>query len=54
MLWPPIEMGVRSDLIRVVGEDAAPLGKNLIEFLQVIKVFIDDGLWCMDILKQIQ
>ena len=44
MLWPPFEKSVRSDLIRVVGEDTAPLGKNLIEFLQGLEVFIDDGL----------
>jgi hypothetical protein len=34
---------MRSDLIRVVGEDAAALGKNLINFLQGLEVLIDDG-----------
>jgi len=32
------------DLIRVVSEDTAPLGKNLIELLQGLEVLIDDGL----------
>ena len=32
------------DLIGVVGEDTATLGKNLIEFLQGLEVLIDDGL----------
>jgi len=44
MMRPPIEEGVCFDLIGVVGEDTATLGKNLIEFLQRIEVFIDDGL----------
>jgi hypothetical protein len=34
---------MRFDLIRVVSEDTATLGKNLIEFLQGLEVFIDDG-----------
>jgi hypothetical protein len=44
MMRPPFEEGVCSDLIRVVSEDTATLGKNLIEFLQGLEVFIDDGL----------
>lgn len=44
MPWPPFEEGVCFDLIRVVSEDTATLGKNLIEFLQGLEVFIDDGL----------
>src|SRR4051812_19707940 len=44
MLCPPFEEGVCFDLIRVVGEDTAALGKNLIEFLQGLEVLIDDGL----------
>ena len=35
---------VCSNLIRVVGEDTATLGKNLIEFIQGLEVFVDDGL----------
>ena len=34
MMGPPFEEGVCSDLIRVVSEDTATLGKNLIEFLE--------------------
>ena len=44
MMRPPFEEGVCLDLIRVVGEDTATLGKNLIEFLQGLEVLIDDGL----------
>ena len=44
MMRPPFEEGVCFDLIRVVSEDTATLGKNLIEFLQGLEVFIDDGL----------
>jgi hypothetical protein len=44
MLRPPFEEGMCFDLIWVVTEDAASLGKNLIEFLQRLKVFIDDWL----------
>src|SRR3954466_6270337 len=44
MMRPPFEEGVCFDLIRVVSEDTAPLGKNLIEFIQGLEVFIDDGL----------
>lgn len=44
MMRPPFEEGVCFDLIRVVGENTATLGKNLIEFLQGLEVFIDDGL----------
>ena len=44
MLWPPFEEGMCFDLIRVVSEDTATLGKNLIEFLQGLEVFIDNGL----------
>jgi hypothetical protein len=44
MMWPPFEEGMCFDLIRVVSEDTATLGKNLIEFLQGLEVFIDDGL----------
>ena len=43
-MWPPFEEGMCFDLIRVVSEDTATLGKNLIEFLQGLEVFIDDGL----------
>jgi len=43
MLWPPLEKGMRSDLILIVGEDTATLGENLIEFLQGVEIFIDDG-----------
>src|SRR3954467_12347915 len=41
---PPFEEGMCFDLIRVVSEDTAPLGKNLIELLQGLEVLIDDGL----------
>src|SRR3954467_6766507 len=41
---PPFEEGMCFDLIRVVSENTAPLGKNLIEFLQGLEVFIDDRL----------
>ena len=34
MMRPPFEEGVCFDLIRVVSEDTATLGKNLIEFIQ--------------------
>src|SRR4051794_41845861 len=44
MMRPPFEEGMCFDLIRVVTEDAASLGKNLIEFLQRLEVFIDDWL----------
>ena len=44
MMLPPFEEGMCFDLIRVVSEDTATLGKNLIEFLQGLEVFIDDGL----------
>src|SRR4051795_7975465 len=44
MLRPPFEEGMCFDLIRVVTEDAASLGKNLIEFLQRLEVFMDDWL----------
>jgi len=44
MMRPPFEEGVCFDLIRVVSEDTATLGKNLIEFLQGLEVFIDDRL----------
>src|SRR3954468_12411882 len=44
MMRPPFEEGMCFDLIRVVSENTAPLGKNLIEFLQGLEVFIDDGL----------
>ena len=44
MMRPPFEEGVCFDLIGVVGEDTATLGKNLIEFLQGLEVLIDDGL----------
>ena len=44
MMRPPLEEGVCFDLIRVVSEDTATLGKNSIEFLQGFKVFVDDGL----------
>ena len=44
MTRPPFEEGMCFDLIRVVGEDTATLGKNLIEFLQRLEVFIDDRL----------
>src|SRR3954471_15724241 len=44
MMRPPFEEGVCFDLIGVVGEDTATLGKNLIEFLQSLEVFIDDRL----------
>ena len=44
MMGPPFEEGVCSDLIRVVSEDTATLGKNLIEFLQSLEIFIDDRL----------
>jgi hypothetical protein len=44
MTRPPIEKGMCFDLIRVVSEDTATLGKNLIEFLQGLEVLIDDGL----------
>src|SRR3954447_19636055 len=43
MMWPPFEEGMCFDLIRVVSEDTAALGKNLIEFLQGLEVLIDDG-----------
>ena len=44
MMRPPFEEGMCFDLIRVVSEDTAPLGKNLIEFLQGLEVFIDNRL----------
>src|SRR5918994_4138409 len=44
MMRPPFEEGMCFDLIRVVSENTATLGKNLIEFLQGLEVFIDDGL----------
>ena len=44
MMRPPFEEGVCFDLIRVVSEDTATLGKNLIEFIQRVEIFIDDGL----------
>ena len=44
MMRPPFEEGVCFDLIRVVSEDTATLGKNSIEFLQGFEVFVDDGL----------
>ena len=44
MMRPPFEEGVCFDLIGVVGEDTATLGKNLIEFLESLEVFIDDRL----------
>lgn len=44
MMWPPFEEGVCFDLIGVVSEDTATLGKNLIKFLQGLEVFIDDRL----------
>jgi hypothetical protein len=44
MTRPPFEEGMCFDLIGVVSEDTATLGKNLIEFLQGLEVFIDDGL----------
>jgi hypothetical protein len=44
MMRPPFEEGMCCDLIRVVSENTAPLGKNLIEFLQGLEVFIDDRL----------
>ena len=44
MMRPPFEEGVCFDLIGVVGEDTATLGKNLIELLQGLEVFIDDRL----------
>src|SRR3954468_12201035 len=44
MMRPPFEEGMCFDLIRVVSENTAPLGKNLIEFLQGLEVFIDDRL----------
>ena len=44
MMRPPFEEGVCPDLIRVVSENTATLGKNLIEFLQGVEVFIDDWL----------
>ena len=44
MMRPPFEEGVCFDLIGVVSEDTATLGKNLIEFLQGLEVFIDNGL----------
>jgi hypothetical protein len=34
---------MRSDLVLILGEDTAALGKNLIEFLQSLEVLIDDG-----------
>ena len=44
MVRPPFEEGMCFDLIRVVSENAATLSKNLIEVLQGVEVFIDDGL----------
>src|SRR3954463_9191637 len=44
MVRPPFEEGLCFDLIRVVSENTATLGKNLIEFLQGLEVFIDNGL----------
>ena len=44
MMRPPFEEGMCFDLIRVVSENTATLGKNLIEFLQGLEVFIDDRL----------
>ena len=35
---------MRSDLVPIVGEDTAALGKNFIEFIEGLEVFIDDGL----------
>jgi hypothetical protein len=35
---------MRSDLIRIVGEDTAALSENLIEFIASLEVLIDDGL----------
>jgi len=35
---------MRSDLVLILGEDTATLGKNFIEFLQGLEVLIDDGL----------
>src|SRR3954471_7485566 len=44
MMRPPFEEGMCFDLIRVVSENTATLGKNLIEFLQGLEVLIDDRL----------
>ena len=33
-----------SDLVLVVGENTTALGKHLIEFIQRVEIFIDDGL----------
>src|SRR3954467_5241639 len=33
-----------SNLVLIVGENTTALGKNLIEFIEGLEVFIDDGL----------
>lgn len=40
----PFEEGMCSDLVLIVGETTTALGQNLIEFIQRVKIFIDDGL----------
>jgi hypothetical protein len=44
MMRPPVEEGMCFDLILIVGEDTAALGKNFIEFIEGLEVLIDDGL----------
>ena len=43
-MGPPVEEGMCFDLILIVGEDTAALGKNFIEFIEGLEVLIDDGL----------
>jgi hypothetical protein len=35
---------MRSDLIRIIGKDAAALAQNLVEIIQGFEVFIGNGL----------
>ena len=44
MMRPPFEESMCSNLVLIVGENTTALGKNLIEFIEGLEVFIDDGL----------
>src|SRR3712207_7121448 len=49
--WPPVEMRVSSDGVRVVGQGATPLGENVIEVGEGFEVFIGNrlvGQWPQD------
>ena len=43
VMRPPFEEGMCSNLVLIVGENTTALGKNLIEFIQRVEIFIDDG-----------